>query len=132
MRLRGGALPMCAEQPAGTPCWWRCGAFVTAFDRLTPEKRELAAAVRGRGAPGIDKIAAAIAVALDRDPGELDVQLFAGVVVGARLAAQAVVGREPGRNHVDTLDTALGRLAVGVPLADEPLPPTPARSLLTG
>ena len=126
-----------AEQPADTPLLTALRrSFVTAFDRLTPEKRELeevrmelartvpelAAAVRERGAPGIDRIAAAIAVEFDRDPAELDVQIFAGVMAGARLAAQSIVEREPGRSYVDTLDAVLARLEQGVPLADLPLP----------
>ena len=48
--------------------------------------------------------------------------LFAGVVNGARLAAQAIVEREPGRSYVATLDAVLARLEQGVPLADLPLP----------
>ena len=128
-----------AEQPAGTPLLSALRrAFVTAFDRLAPEKRELeevrmelvrtipelAAAVRERGAPGIDQIAAAIAVEFGRDPGELEVQLFAGVVAGARLAAQSIVEREPGRSYIATLDLVFARLELGIPLADLPLPAT--------
>jgi AcrR family transcriptional regulator len=126
-----------AEQPAGTPLLTALRrSFVAAFDRLAPEKRELeevrmelvrtipelAAAVREHGAPGIDQVAAAIAVEFGRDPGELDVQLFAGVVAGARLAAQSIVEREPGRSYIATLDLVFARLEQGVPLADLPLP----------
>ena len=71
---------------------------------------------------GIAVAAAAIAVEFDRDPAELDVQIFAGVMAGARLAAQSIVEREPGRSYVDTLDAVLARLEQGVPLADLPLP----------
>jgi AcrR family transcriptional regulator len=128
-----------AEQPAGTPLLTALRrSFVAAFDRLAPEKRELeevrmelvrtipelAAAVREHGAPGIDQVAAAIAVEFGRDPGELDVQLFAGVVAGARLAAQSIVEREPGRSYIATLDLVFARLEQGVPLADLPLPAT--------
>jgi hypothetical protein len=50
-----------------------------------------------------------------------DVVVFAGVVTGARLAAQALVHADPGRGYVDTLDGVLARLAEGVPLADAPI-----------
>jgi len=103
---------------------------------LSPEKRELeevrmdlvrqvpelAAAVRERGGMSVDVVATAIGKGLGLDPGTLDVQLFAGVVAGARLAAQSLVDREPGRSYVDTLDAVLARLEDGIPLADLPLP----------
>ena len=126
-----------AEQPAGTPLLTALRrAWTTAFDRLTPEKRELeevrmrlartvpevAAAMRERGGPTVPVIAEAIATEFGLDPDDLDVVLFAGVVNGARLAAQALVEREPGRSYVATLDTVLARLEHGVPLADLPLP----------
>ena len=126
-----------AEQPAGTPLLGALRtALRTAFGRLSPEKRELeelrmdlvrqvpelAAAVRERGGMSVDVVATAIGESLGLDPGALDVQLFAGVVAGARLAAQSLVDREPGRSYVDTLDAVLGRLEDGIPLADLPLP----------
>lgn len=126
-----------AEQPAGTPLLGALRtALRTAFGRLSPEKRELeevrmdlvrqvpelAAAVRERGGMSVDVVATAIGESLGLDPGALDVQLFAGVVAGARLAAQSLVDREPGRSYVDTLDTVLARLEDGIPLADLPLP----------
>ncbi|MCW0211771.1 MAG: TetR family transcriptional regulator [Pseudonocardia sp.] len=125
------------ELPAGTPLLsaFRRG-LATAFGRLDPEKRELeeirmglartvpeiAAAVRERNGLGVDQVATKIAEGLGLDPGGLDVQLFAGVVTGARLAAQSLVTREPGRSYVDTLDAVLARLEQGIPLADLPLP----------
>ncbi len=126
-----------AEQPAGTPLLGALRtALRTAFGRLSPEKRELeevrmelvrqvpelAAAVRERGGMSVDVVATAIGESLGLDPGALDVQLFAGVVAGARLAAQSLVDREPGRSYVDTLDAVLARLEDGIPLADLPLP----------
>lgn len=126
-----------AEQPAGTPLLGALRiALRTAFGRLSPEKRELeevrmelvrqvpelAAAVRERGGMSVDVVATAIGEALGLDPGTLDVQLFAGVVAGARLAARSLVDREPGRSYVDTLDAVLARLEDGIPLAGLPLP----------
>jgi AcrR family transcriptional regulator len=134
-----------AEQPAGTPLLSALRtALRTAFDRLNPEKRaleevrmelvrtvpELAAAVRERGGLSVDTVATAIAEALGLDAGALDVQLFAGVVAGARLAAQSIVTREPGRSYVATLDAVLARLEHGVPLADHPLPSSPHRTVI--
>ncbi len=126
-----------AEQPAGTPLLGALRtALRTAFGRLSPEKRELeevrmelvrqvpelAAAVRERGGMSVDVVATAIGESLGLAPGALDVQLFAGVVAGARLAAQSLVDREPGRSYVDTLDAVLERLEGGIPIADLPLP----------
>ena len=126
-----------AGQPAGTPLLTALRrAWTTAFDRVTPEKRELeevrmrlartvpevAAAVRERGGPTVGVITEVIAAEFGLDPDDLDVVLFAGVVNGARLAAQALVEREPGRGYVATLDAVLARLEHGVPLADLPLP----------
>ena len=130
-----------AEQPAGTPLLRALrNALRTAFDRLSPEKRaleevrmelvrtvpDLATAVRERGGLTVDAVATAIGEGLGLDPGSLDVQLFAGVVAGARLAARSLVDREPGRSYIDTLDAVLGRLEDGIPLADLPLPATGA------
>jgi AcrR family transcriptional regulator len=126
-----------AELPAGTPLLVGLRlALRTAFARLEPEKRalekvrmelvrtvpELAAAVRERGGMSVDAVATAIGEGFGLDPGSLDVQLFAGVVAGARLAAQSLVAREPGRDYVDTLDAVLERLESGIPIADLPLP----------
>jgi hypothetical protein len=126
-----------AELPPGTPLLVGLRlALRTAFARLEPEKRalekvrmelvrtvpELAAAVRERGGMSVDAVATAIGEGFGLDPGSLDVQLFAGVVAGARLAAQSLVAREPGRDYVDTLDAVLERLEGGIPIADLPLP----------
>ena len=135
-----------AEQPAGTPLLVALRrSFVAAFDRLAPEKRELeevrmelvrtvpelAAALRERDVLSVEVVATAIAAELDRDPGELEVQLFAGVVTGARLAAQSIVTREPGRSYVEALDAVLTRLEHDIPLADTPLPPGPHRTVIS-
>jgi AcrR family transcriptional regulator len=126
-----------AAQPAGTPLLVALRmALRTAFAQLEPEKRaleevrmelvrtvpELAAAARERSGMSVDAVATAIGEGFGLDPGALDVQLFAGVVAGARLAAQSLVDREPGRSYVDTLDAVLERLEAGIPLADLPLP----------
>jgi len=50
------------------------------------------------------------------------VVLFAGAVTGARISAQELVRREPGRSCIDTLDEVLTRLESGIPLAEPPLP----------
>jgi hypothetical protein len=122
-----------AELPPGTPLLVGLRlALRTAFARLEPEKRaleevrmelvrtvpELAAAVRERGGMSVDAVATAIGEGFGLDPGSLDVQLFAG----ARLAAQSLVAREPGRDYVDTLDAVLERLESGISIADLPLP----------
>jgi AcrR family transcriptional regulator len=126
-----------AEQPAGTPLLTALRqAFATAFARLPPEERELeevrmglartvpevAAAMRERGGPSMPVITEGIAAEIGRDPDDLDVVLFIGVVNGARLAAQALVEQEPGRSYVTTLESLLARLEQGIPLADLPLP----------
>jgi AcrR family transcriptional regulator len=128
-----------AELPTGTPLLTALRlSFAGAFARLPPEKRELeevrmelgrtvpevATALRERGSLGVDAIAAAVAAVFGLDPGALEVQLFAGVVTGARLAAQSIVEREPARSYVDTLDAVMERLETGVPLADLPIPAT--------
>jgi AcrR family transcriptional regulator len=124
------------EQPPGTPLLAALRAALrTAFGRLEPEQRELeevrmglvrtepelAAALRERNGLGVAEIAAQVAGGLGRDPADLDVNLFAGAVVGARLAAQRIV-ELTGGSYIDTLDAVLGRLEDGVPLADQPLP----------
>jgi AcrR family transcriptional regulator len=126
-----------AEQPAGTPLLTALRrTFATAFARLPPEERELeelrmglartvpevAAAMRERGGPSMPVITKGIAAAIGRDPGDLDVVLFIGVVNGARLAARALVEQEPDRSYVTTLESLLARLEQGIPLADLPLP----------
>ena len=110
-------------------------ALRAAFERLDPEKRELEevrmelartvpaleAALRERNRFGVGEIAGQVAGAVDRDGTDEDVVLFAGVVVGARLAAQQIVRRDPGASYIDALDRALARLGEGVPLAAEPI-----------
>jgi AcrR family transcriptional regulator len=126
-----------AEQAPGTPLLTALRqALNTAFGRLDLEKRELeelrmqlarevpeiAAALRERGTLELDGFAEAIGEGFGLDPGSLDVQLFTGMVLGARLAARSMVEREPGRSYIDTLDEALARLERGMPLADVTMP----------
>lgn len=123
-----------AEQPPGTPL---LTAFRTAlrlaFDRLPAEKRELEevrmelartvpeikAAVRDEFTVGA--VAARVAADLGRSPDEPDVLIFAGTVLGGRLAAQELVERHPGWSYIDALDLVFERLQRGVPLVDEPI-----------
>lgn len=129
-----------AEVPAGTPLLAALRrALRTAFDRLPPEKRELEEVrmelartvpeirVAVRDEFSIGTIADQVAAGTGRAGDGVDVLLFAGVVAGARLAAQEIVHRSPGSSYIDALDVVLGRLERGVPLADEPLrtPVTP-------
>ena len=126
-----------AAQPAGTPLLVALRTALRAsFAQLEPEKRaleevrmelirtvpELGAAARERSGLSVDAVATAIGEGFGLDPGSLEVQLFAGVVAGARLAAQSLVAREPGRGYIDTLAAVLERLEDGIPLADLPLP----------
>lgn len=124
-----------AETPAGTPLLTALRqALRTAFDRLPAEKRELEEVrmelartvpeIRTalRDAFGLGNLADQIATGLGRDGDDLEVLLFAGAVAGARLAAQELVRRSPGRSYIEALDTVLARLERGVPLADHPIP----------
>lgn len=77
--------------------------------------------MRERNQFGVDLIAEQVAIGTGRARSDVDVRLFAGVIVGARLAAQSLVDHEPGRSYIDTLDAVLARLEDGVPLAAEPL-----------
>jgi AcrR family transcriptional regulator len=134
-----------AEQPAGTPLLTALRrSFATAFERLSPEERELeevrmglartvpelAAALRERGGPSMPVITEGIAAEFGLDPGDVDVVVFAGVVNGARLAAQVLVEQEPGRSYVSTLESVFARLEHGIPLAATPLPPGPHRTVI--
>jgi AcrR family transcriptional regulator len=133
--------PLIAEavlaQPAGTPLLtaFRRG-FAAAFAGLDPDKRaheelrmqlareipEIAATARERGAFGVDDIAQTLAAFFGLEPGSPDARIFAGVMVGARMAAHAIVTADPTRSYIDTLDEVFGRLERGIPLADLPLP----------
>jgi AcrR family transcriptional regulator len=125
-----------ATLPAGTPMLTALRtAMRTTFSNLDTEKRELeelrmklartvpeiAATLRARNAWGIDQMAAVTAGALKRNKTDPEVFMFAGMVTGARLAAQALVEVAPARTYIDALDTVLGRLTEGVPLADAPI-----------
>lgn len=122
--------------PPGTPLLEALRSCLrTAFASLDDEKRaleeirmdlarsvpEIAAAMRERGVWAVEQVARLVAVAVGRAATEEDVVLFAGVVTGARLAAQALVHADPGRGYVETLDSVLARLADGVPLAGAPI-----------
>jgi AcrR family transcriptional regulator len=125
-----------AALPAGTPMLTALRETVrSAFSRLDAEKRaleevrmqlarsvpEIAATLRARNAWGIEQMAAVTAGALGRDRTDPEVLVFAGVVTGARLAAQALVEADPSRSYVQTLDAVLEHLVEGVPLADAPI-----------
>lgn len=124
-----------AGQPSGTPLLVAMRAALReAFESLTPEKRELEELRMelSRTVPelrnarqaqfGVVEISRGLAERLGRSPEELDVRLFAGLICGARLAAQTIADQPPRGSYIEALDAVLGRLAQGVPLADEPLP----------
>lgn len=126
------------EVPAGTPLLSALRYAVrTAFERLPDEKRELEEVrmdlarrqpeIRAalRDALSVGAIAEQLAAGVGRDADDPDVLVFAGVVAGGRLAAQEIVARTPGRSYVEALDTVLGRLEQGIPLADLPVVSAP-------
>jgi hypothetical protein len=82
---------------------------------------QIAAVLRERNAFGVEHGARLVALCTGREPDDPEVLLFAGVVIGARLAAQASVDGGRGRSYVEELDAMLTRLAGGIPLADEPI-----------
>lgn len=82
---------------------------------------QVAAVLRERNAFGVEFGARLVGACTGRAADDPEVLLFAGVVIGARLAAQARVDRDPALSYIDELDAMLTRLAVGVPLADEPI-----------
>jgi MftR C-terminal domain/Bacterial regulatory proteins, tetR family len=105
----------------------------TKLVRTIPEL-ELAACARSPFTVGA--IAELLAEATRRDPSDVEVVALAGVVVGARLAAQSLVDRDHGRSYVDALDAVLEVLeggsiplirAASSPPARRPAPPA-ARS----
>ncbi|WP_037076584.1 TetR family transcriptional regulator [Pseudonocardia spinosispora] len=125
-----------AAQPEGAPLLSSMRrALRDAFDQLEPEKRaleevrmqlgrtvpELRNAIRERNQFSVEQIAATVAATTGRAPTDLDVTLFAGILVGVRLAAQALADQHPDRPYVDIMDTVFARLEQGVPLADEPI-----------
>ena len=98
---------------------------------------QIAAVLRERNAFGVGTAARMVAACTGREPDDPDVLLFAGVVIGARLAAQASMDAGRGTSYVDELDVMFTRLGDGIPLADEPITvpgdgvvggPTPARA----
>lgn len=130
------------EVPDGTPLLSALRyALRTAFERLPTEKRELEEVrmqlarsqpeIRAalRDAFSVGAVAGHLSAGIGRDADDPEVLLFAGVVVGARLAAQEIVGRRPERSYADTLDFVLGMLENGIPLADLPIVSAP-RGLL--
>ncbi len=123
------------DQPPGTPLLTALRtALRTAFARLPDEARdleelrmslartvpEISAAVREEFTVG--GFAAQLAGYLGRDEGDPDLLVLAGVLAGARLAAQEMVERDPGLTYMDAWDSVLARLEHGIPLADTPLP----------
>lgn len=82
---------------------------------------QIAAIVRERNAFGVEQVAAMVGPATGREPDDAEVLLFSACVLGARLAARARVEAGRATSYVDELDAMLGRLAGGVPLADEPV-----------
>jgi len=119
-------------QPPGTPLLAALRAALhTAFDQLEPEKRELEEVrmeilrtepeLRERHRFTIAEIAGQLARLIGRDPAEFDVQLLAGVLVGARLAAHSIADRAEELSYLDTMDAVLVRLQDGVPLTAEPV-----------
>ena len=124
------------DTPPGTPlleALRRC--LRTGFATLDEEKRaleevrmdlarsvpEIASALRGRNAWGVEVTARTVSQAVGRPASDPDVVLFARVVIGARLAAHALVHDDAGRGYIDTLDAVLARLGEGIPLADAPI-----------
>jgi AcrR family transcriptional regulator len=122
--------------PAGTPLLEALGRSMRAgFASLDDEKRaleevrmdlartipEIGAVLRERNAFGVDHVAAMVARAVGRPADDEEVVVFAGVVCGARLAAQVLVHHDPDRGYIDTFADVLGRLADGVPLAEVPV-----------
>ncbi|WP_243741661.1 TetR family transcriptional regulator [Actinomycetospora succinea] len=123
-------------QPAGTPLLRALARSMrTAFASLDDEKRaleevrmdlartvpEIGAVLRERNTFGVDAVAALVGEAVGRPADDDDVVVFAGVVSGARLAAQALVRRDPDRAYIETFADVLEVLADGVPLADAPI-----------
>ena len=121
-----------AELPPDTPLLTALRTGVTtAFRRLPPEKRELEevrmalvrsapelqAAARERSGLTVTAIADQVADTYGRPHDDLDVLLFAGVVAGARLAAQALADRS-GEAYIDVLDRVMMRLEDGLPLRE--------------
>ncbi|MDL5154810.1 TetR family transcriptional regulator [Actinomycetospora termitidis] len=94
---------------------------------------QIAAILRERNSFGVEQIAGMVGPAVGRPADDPEVVLFAGVVIGTRLAAVARLQAGAGRSYIDELDGLLARLAGGIPLADEPITrrppgPAPARS----
>jgi AcrR family transcriptional regulator len=133
------------EVPDGTPLLTALRhALRTAFERLPEEKRELEEVrmelartqpeIRTalRDAFSVGAIAGQLGPGVGRDADDPDVLVFAGVVAGARLAAQEIVERSPGHSYVEALDSVLGRLEHGIPLADLPVVSAPRSPLGPG
>jgi AcrR family transcriptional regulator len=125
-----------AGQPEGTPMLSALRAALRGtFEALEPEKRELEevrmalaraepelrATLVQRNQFFLEQIAEWVARNTGRPVADLEVQLFAGVIVGARFAAQALADRTPRQSYIDALDAVLTRLEHGIPLADVPI-----------
>jgi AcrR family transcriptional regulator len=127
---------MMAAVPEGTPLLEAVrGVLRDSFASLDDEARDLeevrmglartvpaiAAILRERNAFGIEQYAGMIGSATDREPDDSDVLLFSAILMGVRHAARARMEAGRAERYVDELDAMLGRLAAGVPLADEPV-----------
>jgi AcrR family transcriptional regulator len=125
-----------AAVPAGTPMLAAVAEAIRAtFAGLDDEKRaheelrmslarsvpEVFAAVRAGRSWGVEQSARLLAPAVDREPDDPEVLILAGVLTGARLAAQAMLALEPGRSYIDATVAVLERLADGIPLANTPI-----------
>jgi AcrR family transcriptional regulator len=121
-----------AAQPAGTPLLVALRtALRTTFEGLGPEKRELeeirmeiartVPELRDRTQFTVAQAAGLIAAWTGRDPSDSDVQLCAGVLLGARLAAQSLSDRTSGLSFLEAMDAMFARLETGVPLVMEPI-----------
>ncbi|TCK22985.1 TetR family transcriptional regulator [Pseudonocardia endophytica] len=130
------------EVPEGTPLLSALRtAMRTAFERLPDEKRELEEVrmdlsrrqpeIRAalREAFSVGAIAEQLAAGVGRSADDPEVVVFAGVVVGGRLAAQEMVARSPGSSYIEALDAVFARLEHGIPLADLPIVGTPRSPL---
>ncbi|WP_163507526.1 TetR family transcriptional regulator [Fodinicola acaciae] len=127
---------MMAAVPEGTPLLEAVrGVLRDSFASLDDEARgieearvELALTVpavatilRERDAWGIEQYTRMIGAATAREPDDPEVLLFSAILMAARHAARARTDAGHAEHYLDELDAMLGRLAAGVPLANEPV-----------
>ena len=82
---------------------------------------QIASILRERNSFGVEQVAAMVASGVGRPVDDPEVLLFAGVVVGTRLAAVARVHAGGAQSYIEELDAMLARLTDGIPLAREPI-----------